>query len=118
VVPHVAAREAHQRSLKFSYFSRLVGTDEEGTLARLKTVRKALVDPTIAAHRGRIVKTTGDGMLVEFAVLSPSPGSERPWQVLGAVTKGTCVNIARLPVIGGMQCRATKTHFPSLVSKR
>ena len=48
-------------------YSRLMGLDEEGTLARLKTVRKALVDPTIAAHRGRIVKTTGDGMLVEFA---------------------------------------------------
>jgi len=44
-----------------------MGIDEEGTLARLKAVRKALVDPTIAAHRGRIVKTTGDGMLVEFA---------------------------------------------------
>src|ERR1700738_4850578 len=44
-----------------------MGTDEEGTLARLKAVRKALVDPAIASHRGRIVKTTGDGMLVEFA---------------------------------------------------
>ncbi|MDI1262890.1 MAG: adenylate/guanylate cyclase domain-containing protein [bacterium] len=48
-------------------YSRLMGTDEEGTLARLKAVRKALVDPTITSHRGRIVKTTGDGMLVEFA---------------------------------------------------
>ena len=48
-------------------YSRLMGADEEGTLARLKAVRKALVDPTIAAHRGRIVKTTGDGLLVEFA---------------------------------------------------
>src|SRR5450631_653728 len=48
-------------------YSRLMGTDEEGTLARLNTVRKALVDPAIASHRGRIVKTTGDGMLVEFA---------------------------------------------------
>src|SRR3977135_4123493 len=48
-------------------YSRLMGLDEEGTLARLKAGRKALVDPTIAAHRGRIVKTTGDGMLVEFA---------------------------------------------------
>jgi TolB-like protein/class 3 adenylate cyclase/Tfp pilus assembly protein PilF len=47
-------------------YSRLMGTDEEGTLGRLKSVRKALVDPTIASHRGRIVKTTGDGMLVEF----------------------------------------------------
>ena len=48
-------------------YSRLMGLDEEGTLGRLKAVRKALVDPTIATHRGRIVKTTGDGMLVEFA---------------------------------------------------
>jgi TolB-like protein/class 3 adenylate cyclase len=48
-------------------YSRLMGADEEGTLARLKAVRRALVDPTIASHRGRIVKTTGDGMLVEFA---------------------------------------------------
>jgi TolB-like protein/class 3 adenylate cyclase/Tfp pilus assembly protein PilF len=47
-------------------YSRLMGLDEEGTLARLKAVKKALVDPTIASHRGRIVKTTGDGMLVEF----------------------------------------------------
>ena len=48
-------------------YSRLMGADEEGTLARLKAVRKAFFDPTIASHRGRIVKTTGDGMLVEFA---------------------------------------------------
>jgi TolB-like protein/class 3 adenylate cyclase len=48
-------------------YSRLMGRDEEGTLAQLKSLRKALVDPTITAHRGRIVKTTGDGMLVEFA---------------------------------------------------
>src|SRR5258708_25986334 len=44
-----------------------MGADEEGTLARLKEVRKTLVDPTIAKHRGRIVETTGDGVLVEFA---------------------------------------------------
>src|SRR6266478_5120993 len=48
-------------------YSRLMGLDEEGTLTRLKALRKGLVDPTIAFHRGRIVKTTGDGMLVEFA---------------------------------------------------
>ena len=47
-------------------YSRLMGVDEEGTLARLKAIRKTLVDPTIAANRGRIVKTTGDGVLVEF----------------------------------------------------
>jgi adenylate cyclase len=48
-------------------YSRLMGRDEELTLAQLKAFRKTLVDPRIAAHRGRIVKTTGDGMLVEFA---------------------------------------------------
>jgi len=47
-------------------YSRLMGSDEEGTLARLKACRQALVDPKITEHRGRIVKTTGDGMLVEF----------------------------------------------------
>ena len=47
-------------------YSRLMGVDEEGTLRRLKTHRKELVDPKITEHRGRIVKTTGDGMLVEF----------------------------------------------------
>ena len=48
-------------------YSRLMGGDEEGTLARLKAARKDLFDPAIASHRGRIVKTTGDGVLVEFA---------------------------------------------------
>ena len=48
-------------------YSRLMGRDEERTLAQLKVLRKTLIDPGIASHRGRIVKTTGDGMLVEFA---------------------------------------------------
>jgi adenylate cyclase len=48
-------------------YSRLVGRDEEGTLARLRALRRELIDPTIAEHRGRIFKTTGDGVLVEFA---------------------------------------------------
>jgi adenylate cyclase len=48
-------------------YSRLMGQDEEGTLTQLKTFRNTLVDPTITAYRGRIVKTTGDGMLAEFA---------------------------------------------------
>ena len=47
-------------------YSRLMGIDEEGTLLQLKTHRKELVDPKITEYRGRIVKTTGDGMLVEF----------------------------------------------------
>jgi TolB-like protein/Flp pilus assembly protein TadD len=48
-------------------YSRLMGRDEEGTLERLKAHRRELIDPKIKAHGGRIVKTTGDGLLVEFA---------------------------------------------------
>src|SRR6202051_1399319 len=48
-------------------YSRLMGADEEGTLATLKAHRRELIDPKIAEHRGRIVKTTGDCALVEFA---------------------------------------------------
>ena len=48
-------------------YSRLMGANEVGTLAALKKHRREVVDPAIAAHNGRIVKTTGDGMLVEFA---------------------------------------------------
>jgi adenylate cyclase len=48
-------------------YSRLMGEDEEGTLAALRAVRRELADPKIAEHRGRIVKTTGDGLLAEFA---------------------------------------------------
>src|SRR6266481_668326 len=47
-------------------YSRLMGADEEGTLERLKALRRELIDPKIAEHHGRIVKTTGDGLLVEF----------------------------------------------------
>jgi class 3 adenylate cyclase len=48
-------------------YSRLMSMDEEGTLAALRTIRRELGDPKIKEHRGRIVKTTGDGLLVEFA---------------------------------------------------
>ena len=48
-------------------YSRLMGNDEEGTLAALKAYRRELIDPKVAEHRGRIVKTTGDGALIEFA---------------------------------------------------
>ena len=47
-------------------YSRLIGADESGTLTRLKAIRAELIDPTIAAHNGRLVKTTGDGLLGEF----------------------------------------------------
>jgi adenylate cyclase len=48
-------------------YSRLMGADDEGTLAALKSHRKELIDPKVSEHRGRIVKTTGDGALIEFA---------------------------------------------------
>ena len=47
-------------------YSRLAGADEEGTLARLRALRSDLIDPAIATHRGRVVKRTGDGSLIEF----------------------------------------------------
>ena len=47
-------------------YSRLAGADEERTLARLRALRSDLIDPTIAVHRGRIVKRTGDGSIIEF----------------------------------------------------
>ena len=48
-------------------YSRLIGVDEGGTLQALKAIRAELIDPTIAAHNGRLVKTTGDGVLIEFS---------------------------------------------------
>ena len=48
-------------------YSRLIGADEGGTLQALMAIRAELLDPTIAAHNGRLVKTTGDGLLVEFS---------------------------------------------------
>jgi len=48
-------------------YSRLIGADEEGTLNRLRSIRADIIDPKISEHRGRLVKTTGDGILVEFS---------------------------------------------------
>jgi len=61
-------------------YSRLIGADEEGTLELLKAIRAKLVDPTIAAHRGRLVKTTGDGLLVEFASVVDALRCATEWQ--------------------------------------
>src|SRR5579862_9092474 len=61
-------------------YSRLMGADEEGTLARLKALRAELVDPAIAGHNGRIVKTTGDGLLVEFASVVDAMRCAIAWQ--------------------------------------
>jgi adenylate cyclase len=62
----VARRLAAILAADVAGYSRLIGADEEGTLAALKAIRRELGDPEIAEHRGRIVKTTGDGLLVEF----------------------------------------------------
>jgi len=61
-------------------YSRLMGADEEGTLGRLKALRAELIDPSIAGHHGRIVKTTGDGMLVEFGSVVDAMRCAIEWQ--------------------------------------
>jgi hypothetical protein len=68
----VAEERVHRRlaailAADVAGYSRLMGADEVGTLAAMKAHRREVVDPAIASHNGRIVKTTGDGMLVEFA---------------------------------------------------
>ena len=47
-------------------YSRMTRSDEDGTLARLRTLRRELIDPTVSANNGRVFKSTGDGVLVEF----------------------------------------------------
>jgi adenylate cyclase len=49
-------------------YSRLIGADEGGTLGRLKAIRDELIDPMIVSHHGRLVKTTGDGLLVQTSI--------------------------------------------------
>ncbi|MBV8591728.1 MAG: adenylate/guanylate cyclase domain-containing protein, partial [Acetobacteraceae bacterium] len=61
-------------------YSRLMGADEEGTLERLKALRRELIDLKIAEHNGRIVKTTGDGILVEFASVVDAMRCAIGWQ--------------------------------------
>jgi len=61
-------------------YSRLIGADEEGTLNRLRAIRANVIDPKIAEHRGRIVKTTGDGLLVEFSSVVDALRCATQWQ--------------------------------------
>ena len=65
-------------------YSRLTGADEDRILARLRTLRSDLIDPTIAVHHGRVVKRTGDGAIVEFrsVVDAVRPGRAR-WRAGG-----------------------------------
>src|SRR3954452_9942988 len=73
-------------------YSRLIAQDEEGTLAALRVLRRELIDPAIAAHRGRIVKTTGDGLLVEFTSVLDA------LRVAAAVQGGMARRNADIPV--------------------
>jgi adenylate cyclase len=61
-------------------YSRLIGADEEGTLNRLRSIRADVIDPKITEHRGRIVKTTGDGLLVEFTSVVDALRCATQWQ--------------------------------------
>src|SRR5229473_5418926 len=85
--PPVQRRLAAILSADVAGYSRLMGADEEGTLARLKALRAGLIDPTIARHNGRIVKTTGDGLLVEFASVVDAMRCAIAWQA--AMTERT-----------------------------
>jgi adenylate cyclase len=61
-------------------YSRLIGADEEGTLNRLRAIRAEIIDPKITEYRGRIVKTTGDGLLVEFSSVVDALRCATEWQ--------------------------------------
>jgi class 3 adenylate cyclase len=64
---HVERRLAAILAADVAGSCRLIGIDEEGTLARLKALRRTIFDPKIAEHHGRVVKNTGDGAIAEFA---------------------------------------------------
>jgi adenylate cyclase len=61
-------------------YSRLIGADEEGTLNRLRSIRADIIDPKITEHLGRIVKTTGDGLLAEFSSVVDALRCATEWQ--------------------------------------
>jgi class 3 adenylate cyclase len=61
-------------------YSRLIGADEEGTLNRQRSIRADVIDPKITEHRGRIVKTTGDGLLLEFSSVVDALRCATEWQ--------------------------------------
>ena len=72
--PRMERRQAAILAADVASYSRLMGIDEVGTLNALKAHRRERVDPAIARHNGRIVKTTGDGLLVEFASVVDAVG--------------------------------------------
>jgi adenylate cyclase len=91
MTPRVERRLAADLAADVAGYSRLIGVDEEGTLARLKSFRGEVIDPQIAEHHGRLVKTTGDGLLVEFASVVDS------LRCAGEIQKALAESNAALP---------------------
>jgi len=81
-LPREQRRLAAIVSADVAGYSRLMGRDESGTLAAPKALRQEVIDPRIASHGGRIVKTTGDGLLLEFVVMPTDGLTTRPMQTL------------------------------------
>lgn len=63
----VERRLAAIQAADIAGYSRFIGVDEEGTLNRIRAIRVVVIDPAVATHRRRLVKTTGDGLMIEFA---------------------------------------------------
>ena len=86
-------------------YSRLMGADEQGTLSRLRAIRGEIVDPKIAEHRGRIVKTTGDGLLAEFQSVIDALRCATEWQAAmpasGAIAWRIGINVGDVVVEDG-----------------
>ena len=91
-------------------YSRLVGADEEGTLRRLRSLRSELIDPTVAAHNGRLVKRTGDGAVVEFKSVVEAVRCALD------VAKGLAERNARLPADQRIEVR-TGVHLGDVVEE-
>ena len=79
-------------------YSRLAGADEDRILARLRTLRSDLIDPTIAVHHGRIVKRTGDGAIIE---LRSERSRSRPLDKL-SIAQTIAIRLDRLRIGGGI----------------
>ena len=73
-------------------YSRLIRSDEEGTLAALKALRADLIEPTIGEHHGRIIKLMGDGMLAEFPSFVAAAGSSLRRPIDGRNLQGASMN--------------------------
>ena len=82
-------------------YSRLIRSDEEGTLAALKALRADLIDPKIAEHHGRVVKLMGDGMLAEFASAVDAVRAAVETQRAVAERNGDLPEVNRAEIAGG-----------------